>query len=171
MGWKISALIIEKKYDKEPGQITGDLGLGKSVVDREISLRRSLYPNGFCIGFYNENTIITHPSILTDFFDENPSIMEERFLAIFNDVRIIAVGQIEGAGINGFSFIRNGKRIRTRLVGDEEGEIRNFGDKLEFENGLNDYDLPFHVPGLILGKQLDADDVLATRMWLLKIIE
>jgi hypothetical protein len=171
MGWKISAIIINKKYDKEVAEITKDLGLGISVIETETTLTKSLYPNNLCIGFYNGKTIITHKSIIMDFFDESPSKMEQAFSKVFGDTEIMVVGQIEGAGINGFSYIKNGKRVRTKLVGEEEGEIRNIGTSLELEKELNDYDLPFEAPEMLLGQRLDSDAILSTKMYVLKIVK
>jgi hypothetical protein len=169
MGWKISAIIINKKYDKEVTRITEDLGLGNSVIEAETTLGKTLYPNNLCIGFCNGKTIITHGSIIMDFFDENPSKMEQTFSNVFRDTEMLVVGQMEGAGINGFSYIINGKRVRTKLVGEEEGEIRNAGAALKLEKGLNDYDLPFEASKMLLGQRLDSDSILSTKMYVLKI--
>ncbi len=171
MGWKVSAIIINKKYDKEVAEITQDLGLGNSEVETETTLGKSLYPNNLCIGFYNGKTIITHGSILMDFFDESPSEMEQTFSKVFADIEMVVVGQIEGVGINGFSYIKNGKRVRTKLIGEEEGEILNIGSALELEKNLDDYDLPFEASEMLLGQRLDSDVVLSTKMYVLKIVE
>lgn len=171
MGWKISVLIIKKNYDKEVNKITEDLGLGKSSIVGETTLNRSLYPNNLCIGFHDGKTIITHGAILMEFFNEEPSKIELTFSDLFKDTDMLALVQVEGAGISGFSYIKNGKRVRTKLVGDEEGEIRNLGDALETEEGVDDYDLPFHLPQMFFNQRLDDDLILNTKMYVLKLEE
>lgn len=168
MSWKVSALIIGKRYTKAVTDLTKDLGLGESAISKEVSLNEVLYPDQFCIGFYNTCTIITHAAILNDFFSSVPSKMEAKFCELFKDAEMIAVGQIENAGINGFSYIRNGERIRIRLEGEEEGTIIDTGTPLQEEESANTYDLPFIMPKMFLGDRLDADKILNATMHKLK---
>jgi hypothetical protein len=95
--------------------------------------------------------------------------MEKKFCELFSDADMVAVGQIENAGISGFSYIRNGERIRTRLEGEEEGVIINTGTPLNEEKTEAVYDLPFVIPSNILGTRLDAQDILNVKMFKLKI--
>lgn len=168
MGWKASALIVNKRYENPVTELTKGLGLVESVIDKEVSLNEVLYPDQFCIGFYNTCTIITHAAILNDFFGSTPSKLEKKFCELFNDADMIAVGQIENAGINGFSYIRKGERIRTRLEGEEEGVILDAGAPLPEEESVEVYDLPFTIPNILLGERLDADEILNVKMYKLK---
>lgn len=167
MGWKVSALIIGKRYT-EAANLTKDLGLGESIISKEMPLNEALYPDQFCIGFYNECTIITHAAILNDFFSAVPSKMETKFCELFTDAEMIIAGQIENAGINGFSYIRNGQRIRTLLEGEEEGTIIDTGTPMKEEESTDLYDLPFTMPKMLLGSKLNDDEILKTKMYKLK---
>lgn len=167
MGWKVSALIISKRYEKAVTELTKDLGLGESGISKEVALNEVLCPDQFCIGFYNECTIITHAAILNDFFSAAPSKMEQKFSELFSDAEMIVAGQIENAGINGFSYIKNGQRIRTLLEGEEEGTIIDEGTPMKEEESTDLYDLPFTIPKMLLGSKLD-DEILNTKMYKLK---
>ena len=168
MGWKVSAVVVGTKYDKPLTQLTMDLGLGGSTIDGELTLMEALYSDELCIGFFDSCTIITHRSILMDFFDAEPSKMETAFSQLFSRSQLVVAGQYENGGISGFSIITNGKRERTRLEGEEEGSIRDVGKPLPEEKGNSVYDLTFSLPSKLLGERLDSERVLSTKMFRLK---
>ncbi len=58
MGWKISLIVVGKKYPKKVTQLTSDLQLGTSIVEKEATLNEVLSPQQLCVGFYNGCTII-----------------------------------------------------------------------------------------------------------------
>lgn len=168
MGWKVSALIVSKQYAKVVTELTKDLGFGESSISKEVLLSEVLYPDQFCIGFYNGCTIITHAAILNDFFNPSPSEMEQKFCKLFNDTEVLVVGQIENVGISGFSYIKNGQRYRTRLEGEEEGVIIETGTALKEEQNKDIYELPFIISEMLLGCKLDDVDILEVKMIELK---
>lgn len=169
MGWKISLIIIKGKYNKNFDELTKDIGLGESISTREIELREALYNDSFTIGFNNACTIITHQAFLMDFFNKKPSKMELKFSEVFSSEEMMVLGEHENAGIYGFSYIKGGKRIRIRLEGEEEGEIINIGKPFEIEKGHDIYELSIQLPKLFLGKTLDEDELLNTKMSVLKL--
>lgn len=142
-----------------------DLGLGESEVRAKLSLHDALYPDQFCVGFYESCTIVTHAAILNDFFNASPASMEIKFCDLFCDTEIVVVGQIENAGISGFSHIKNGQRIRAKLEGEEEGVIFEMGRTLKEELNIDFYELPFVIPKISLGRRLDDNQVLNTTMY------
>lgn len=166
MGWKVSALIVRKAPNKGIVQLAIELGLSSSLSRRNSTLNMVLYPDQFYIGFYNDCTIITHSSILSNFFDPVTSQLEKKVSSIFKDCEILAIGQVENAGISGFSLILKGNRVRTIFAGEEEGIILSEGAPLSEETS-DIFDLPFVISKIFLSDRFDSESVLNTAMSLL----
>ena len=168
MGWKASLIVVGKKYQKEVTQLTSDLQLGTSIVEKEATLNEVLSPRQLCVGFYNGCTLIAHEAILMDFFNATPSNMEREFMNVFPSEELVVAAVNENSGLAGFSYLKNGQRIRTMLAVEGES-VLTVGDPLEEEDNKDIYELPFSMPRRLLGKELDDDEVLATHMSVLQL--
>ena len=169
MGWKISLVVVGEKYEKEVTRLTEDLQLGSSVLEKETTLNQVLSPPQLCMGFYNSCSIISHQAILMDFFGSTPSKMEKEFMNLFHSRDLVVAALNENSGLAGFSYIKKGKRIRTLLEVEDE-IVFAVGEPLEEEANKEIYELPFAIPGLLLGRDLDHGDILGTRMSVLRLI-
>lgn len=153
MGWQISAIIIKNGGAFTPEQVANEFGYKKFIADTILS--HALYPTELNVGKIGETLIITHGYILGQFFNEEPSPYEKKYYSRFPNAEMIVAALIENAGISGYSYIKNGERIRTFLFGEEEGEIINFGEPLPEENEVSPFDLPWNMPAKLLGDNLD----------------
>ena len=169
MGWRFGIILLSEPYKRELTDITLELGLGASKLTETLPLSDVLFVNSCAIGQSNDRTIITGSSILHSFLNEEISEVEKSLSYNLSDIEILVLGQVENAGISGFSQIKNGKRVRTRLEGEEEGVITDVGSELPLESKYNIYELPFILCQQVLGQRLDSDKVLNTKMSVLEI--
>ena len=166
MGWKISIIIVNDKFDKDVNKLTEILELGKSKIVETKKLNECLYSDNICVGFYGGKTMICHRAILMDFFDNTPSEIELKFSEAFKHTEMLVLGQYENVGITGFSYIKNGVRKRTKLYNEEDDEyVINYGNVLEIESDTDDYELPFQLPKIFIDKSLY--ELLDTEMYVL----
>ncbi len=154
MGWRLSILIVDKKYEKPFTQLTKEIGLGESEVVGKEKMEYYLYAfhPEIRVGIYQDKTIILYNKFIDLFFKEKPSQLEKRICKVFNDCQMLLQVYHENGCVRGFSLINNGQRVRTKFVEDYQGTLLDVGLKLQEEKKKKFLDIWFWIPRKILGK-------------------
>lgn len=143
MGWKASMIIIENP-DNFDDEISLLKAIGKSnfKFKDETTLDECIYPRdkSISIGRYNGNIIISEDyQITTKTLEKaenlNLTIEEENLCKMFPNSEIVTIACHSVVNYHGYSLIKNGKKLRLKVISSETPLIE-FGQKLKEEEKL-----------------------------------
>ncbi len=143
MGWKVSMIIIENpdNFDDDTSFLKA-IGKSNFKFQEEITLEECIYPRdkSISIGRYNGNIIISEDyQITTKTLEKadnlNLTIEEENLCKMFPNSEIVTVACHSVVNYHGYSLIKNGQKLRLKVVSSDTPLIE-FGLKLKEEEKL-----------------------------------
>jgi hypothetical protein len=138
MGWKLSSVIINTSADVDNKELLEKLGFNRLTKIENKPYDFAMYPpkDEVYIATYNKNIIISADNIPIDFFTDNLSRTEKRFISCFPGSEICAVSLQSVVNHFGFAIIKNGEKIRVKAGDADLGTIIDLGQPLEEEREL-----------------------------------
>lgn len=143
MGWKVSMVIIEN-----PENIIDDTSILKAIrkgnytFEDRVSLENCIHPrdNSISIGKYNGNIIICDDFQLTTNSLESAEGLdltteEENLCKLFPNSEIVQVACHSTVNYHGYSLIKNGEKVRLKII-TSETPIIEFGERVYEEEIL-----------------------------------
>lgn len=127
MGWKTSLIIIENpnNFDNEIA-ILEAIGKSNFQFQKETTLSQGMYPGdkSISIGKYNGNIIICEDYQITtktleNSDDFNLTIEEQKLSKLFPTSEIIQVACHSVVNYHAYSLIKNGEKIRAKVISSE----------------------------------------------------
>lgn len=143
MGWKVSMIIIENP-DNFDDDVSVLKAIGKSnyKLKEETTFEECINPRdkSISIGRYNGNIIISEDYQITTKTLEragnlNLTIEEENLCKMFPNSEIVTIACHSVVNYHGYSLIRNGKKMRLKVISSDTPLIE-FGQKFKEEEKL-----------------------------------
>jgi len=138
MGWKASAIIINKPTQVDNETLLTELGFNNltRIEDEPFEVAINPDDNKVYIGSYKNNLLVCASDIPTQFFDENETPIEKTFNRIFPNSEICSIVLHSAINLWGYSVTRNGKKIRARAGNSDDGTFVEIGEPLDEEKEL-----------------------------------
>lgn len=138
MGWKASAIIINKPTQVDNETLLTELGFNNltRIEDEPFEVAINPDDNKVYIGSYKNNLLVCASGIPTQFFDENETPIEKTFNRIFPYSEICSIVLHSAINLWGYSVTKNGKKIRARAGNSDDGTFVEIGEPLDEEKEL-----------------------------------
>ena len=131
-------VFVKNHQKKDVKEVIEQLGYDKYKPTNEVDLWNTSKPKNLFVGEYNGYLIFSEQNLPFQFYNNEPSEIEQQFCKTFPNTQILAFVINETVGMFGYAVIENG--IRQRIKHGCDGEIyRDFGEllKTEVESNLS----------------------------------
>lgn len=132
MAWNKYYFFVKSPQLTAMPTVLEQLGLGQYQPQEQVPLHASNKPKTLFTGFYNNSLLLVHPDLVFEFFADEPSETEKRFVATFPGCEMAALIENSTVGLFGYALIVNGQKIRMKDGSD--GQIyHDTGEQLPEE--------------------------------------
>ena len=139
MAWNQYYIMVDNQPNPDIDRILNSLGMSNYKKAGKYNLWETNKPDSLFVSHYNNSLIFAHPDIPFEFFRENKSDIEKKFINIFPNSRIAALIINETSSLFGFAIIEDG--VKKRMKDGSGGEYYNdYGTPLpEEEESYKDF--------------------------------
>jgi hydroxymethylpyrimidine pyrophosphatase-like HAD family hydrolase len=125
-------IFVTNQPSPDVAQLLPKLGLEEYEPVGEVDIRDTNKPETLYVGHYNGCLIFAHPSMPFEFFGDDATETEKRFIACFPNAEIATLIENTTVDLFGFSIIQNGRKVRMKDGSDNKFST-DFGEPVEEE--------------------------------------
>jgi hypothetical protein len=133
MGWKTSAILIDRPLGMRPEELVQRLVEGPASVVRTVSIEEAFYPSATFVSEHGGSTIILDPKWPGAIVELGTSAILTKLLETFADANIVALQLHSVTNYAGFRVFRSGKSVRAFMVAADDGVIVDEGEHVDAE--------------------------------------
>jgi len=138
MGWKVSAVIINKAGRIADKQLIEELGfVGLAKINDEM-FQAAMYPRGnkVFIGVYKDNIIVCNCDLAMQFFEGHENYIERKLSRSFPGSEICSIILQSTVDLWGYFIISKDQKLRARAGSSDDGTFMDIGDPVDEEIDL-----------------------------------